>query len=107
MKLLFLTHALTHGGAERVTSTLANYWARKGWDVTILTVASKQLDFYELDANVRRLEMNLASDGGNPLVGLWNNIRRIRKLRKTLKQVRPDAAVAMMTTVGVLLAVAS
>src|SRR5262249_25364923 len=107
MRLLFLIHALAHGGAERVTCTLANHWSRKGWQVTIVTVASEPVDFYELNPAIRRLSLNLASEPSNALVGLWNNVRRIRMLRRTLRQVKPDVAVAMMTTVSILLAIAA
>lgn len=107
MKLLLFIYSLCNGGAERVTASLANHWSRKGWQVTILTVAVERLDFYELDPAVRRISLDLASDGGNVLTGLWNNIRRIRMLRRVLKQAKPDIALSMMTTANVLLALAA
>ena len=40
MKVLFFIYSLGSGGAERVTANLANYWAKKGWQITIVTTAS-------------------------------------------------------------------
>ncbi|WP_249222600.1 glycosyltransferase [Noviherbaspirillum sp. L7-7A] len=48
MKLLIYLHSLESGGAERVAANLANHWARKGWEVTIVTVETTERDFYEL-----------------------------------------------------------
>jgi glycosyltransferase involved in cell wall biosynthesis len=107
MKVLFLIYSLHGGGAERVTTNLANHWSRKGWQVTILTVAAHRLDFYQLHPGVQRISLNLASQGGNVLIGLWNNIRRIWVLRKILKRVRPDVALGMTTRANVSLAFAA
>ncbi len=46
---------LLRGGAERVTANLANHWAAKGWDITIVTLTSLSLDFYELRPAVGRV----------------------------------------------------
>jgi hypothetical protein len=38
VKLLFFIASLQCGGAERVSVTLCNHWAERGWDVTIATL---------------------------------------------------------------------
>jgi glycosyltransferase involved in cell wall biosynthesis len=107
MKLLFFIYSLQGGGAERATVSLANYWSAQGWQVTIVTLLQQESDFYKLHPRVRRLSLDLASDGSNPFVGVLNNVRRIWALRRVLRQVEPDVAVAMMTTANVLLAFAA
>lgn len=107
MKLLIFIHSLSSGGAERVTANLANYWARKGWQVTVVTLASRSHDFYELDPAVRRVALSLAGDSGNPVSAMVNNLRRVLMLRKVLRRERPDVALAMMSTANILLALAA
>ncbi|MDQ3776536.1 MAG: glycosyltransferase family 4 protein [Pseudomonadota bacterium] len=107
MRLLFFMHSLSGGGAERVTANLANYWAAKGWPVTIVTLTPRSLDFYELDPAVERIALELAGESRNVLAGLWKNLHRVRALRQVLRQVQPDIAVAAMSTANVILALAT
>ncbi|QGT78306.1 glycosyltransferase [Guyparkeria halophila] len=107
MKILFYIHSLAAGGAERVTAILANHWAEQGWLVTIVTVAGTDGDFYELDNRVERIALELDATSANAWQALGNNLIRIRTLRGILKEQRPDAAVAMMTTANAVLAWAS
>lgn len=107
MKILFFIHSLSSGGAERVTVNLANYWANKGWDVGIITLAPQLLDFYILHPNVRRIALNLAGESPNSFYGAIANLKRLVAIRKVLKAERPDVAVGMMTTASVLLGLAA
>lgn len=95
------------GGAERVAANLANHWANKGWNVSIVTLASIEMDFYELHPTVRCITLNLTRDSSNPLAAVVNNLRRITTLRRVLRAVQPDIALAMSSRVNVLLALAA
>ena len=106
MKLLFLIHSLHSGGAERVTANLANYWVGKGWQVTVVTLASESLDFYELHPAVNRIALDLAGESVNPLAAIVNNLCRILALRRVLRKLRPDVALAMMSSANILLTLA-
>lgn len=95
------------GGAERVTSALANYWVTMGWRVTVLTIASENSDFYMLDSRIQRISLNMDANSSSFVSALQNNIRRLRALRSVLKSVQPNVALGMMSTSNVLLALAS
>ena len=107
MRLLIFIYSMGNGGAERVTANLANYWAAKGWDITIVTLAPVSLNFYELHPAVKSVSLDLASESGNILAGMWNNTRRVLTLRQTLRQIQPDIAIGMMSTASILLALAA
>lgn len=107
MRLLIFIHSLRGGGAERVTATLANYWAARKWDVAIVTLSSQAEDFYDLHHDVKRIALDLASNSTNMLSGLTGNFRRLIALRQVLHHFNPDIALGMMTTANVLLALAT
>ncbi len=107
MNLLILIHSLHTGGAERVTANLANHWVGRGWQVTVVTLASRVQDFYDLHPAVRRIALDLAGESRNPLVAVRNNLRRIFALRRVLHEMRPDVSVGMMNSAGVLLVMAA
>lgn len=107
MKILLFTHSLAGGGAERTVATLANHWADRGWDVTVVTLAPRDQDFYALHGGVRRIALDLAGESGSPLAAARHNLRRVRELRRLLALLRPEVALAMMSTPNVLLALAS
>ncbi len=106
MNLLIFIYSLNSGGAERVTAHLANHWATQGWRVTVVTLTSSASDFYQLDPTVRRIGLDVAGHSRSALAGMAANLRRVAALRRVLREVRPDVALAMMSTANVLLALA-
>lgn len=58
MRITTVIAGLSGGGAERVCVNLANAWAARGWDVTILTVSQKTATpAYAIDSCVRRRDI--------------------------------------------------
>lgn len=107
MNILFLIHSLSPGGAERVIVTLANYWAAKGWEITIATITGEDRDFYPLHPAVRRIALCLDDDSNGPFEGIVNNWRRMRALRGILVKEQPDIAIGFMPAANVLLSLAT
>lgn len=107
MRILFFLYSLGSGGAERVTATLANYWARRGLAVGIVTLCGVEQDFYPLWESVERIPLGLAGSSSTLSTALRSNLRRVRALRRVIRERRPDVVVAMGGTANVLLALAS
>lgn len=107
MRLLIYIHSLENGGAERVVANLANYWISIGWDVTLVTVASRARDFYALDPAVARVALDLAGGRHNVVAGFWRTLRRAIALRRVLRQLQPEVALSAMHTANVILALAA
>lgn len=58
MRITIVIAGLSGGGAERVCVNLANAWAARGWDVTILTVSQRTAaPAYAIDSRVRRRDI--------------------------------------------------
>jgi glycosyltransferase involved in cell wall biosynthesis len=107
VRLLTFIHSLSSGGAERVTVNLANHWAGKGWEITIVTLAPQSDDFYKLHPAVKRIALELSGDSANLLVGLLQNLRRVLALRRVLREIQPTIALGMTTAANALLGLAA
>ena len=63
MRITNVIAGLGGGGAERVCINLANAWAARGWDVTILTVTQGPVTpAYAIDLRVLRRDIGRGAD---------------------------------------------
>ncbi len=88
------------GGAERVLSILANSWAGRGWQVTLVTTHDEGNEsFYPLDhaVNLRPVLLSHIAHGG-----IRDNIRRVAALRKIIREESPDLVVSFLNFTNVL-----
>ena len=90
----FYIGSLTKGGAERVFVNLAEYFAGKGYRVTMVTQYQKEEE-YDLPAGVERVISDLTpeEEGGR----IANFINRYRKLRGIFKKINADV---VLSTIG-------
>jgi glycosyltransferase involved in cell wall biosynthesis len=102
MKILLCNHSLGHGGAERVITNLSSEWAELGWDVTVVTLASTESDFYRLHEGVRRIALDLTNDSTGVAEAVAANFRRIIALRRVFREVKPDIVLGIQTSASVL-----
>ena len=103
MKVALLISSLRPGGAERVASIAANYWARKGWEVILFTLSGGEEPlFYDLDPAVLRVPLDISWLSRNPLQGLFNNLRRVWRIRREMAKARPDVLISFMDTTNIL-----
>jgi glycosyltransferase involved in cell wall biosynthesis len=89
------------GGAERVLSVMASYWAKGGGEITILTL-DREEPFYPLHPDVKRHALGLMADSANPAAGLFRNMHRLRVLRGAIRDSRPDVVISFMDKNNVL-----
>ncbi|MGA7937296.1 MAG: glycosyltransferase family 4 protein [Kovacikia sp.] len=102
MRITLIIYALTSGGAERVLSIMANYWASKGWLITLLTFDDGSVaPFYELDPRVQHLPLKLAGYSSNPFAAIVNNWQRVQVLRSGIINSQPDVVISFLDTTNV------
>lgn len=84
-------------------SIMANYWAKKGWQVTLLTFDDgTTAPFYNIDSRISHLSLRLARDSSNSLKAIHNNLSRIRILRAAIRRSQPDCVLSFMDQINVL-----
>lgn len=106
-KLVLVISSLKGGGAERVMSTMANYWAERGTEITLITLDDPASpDAYLLHPSVNRVAVHSAYRR-NPAGKLWRTIQQIIAIRKVLKRTRPDTILSFLTVVNVFAIFAS
>jgi GalNAc-alpha-(1->4)-GalNAc-alpha-(1->3)-diNAcBac-PP-undecaprenol alpha-1,4-N-acetyl-D-galactosaminyltransferase len=107
MKLLLVIPALTAGGAERVISLLANYWAGKSWPVTLVTLDEPSSDFYPRHPGVKRIGLGLMAESLSLGAAVRHNWRRVKRLRQVIRVERPEIVISFVDTVNVLTVLAT
>lgn len=100
--LMLFTSTLGGGGAERVVADLALNWHKAGHQVTVVTQSTPESDAYELGEGVERIALDTVG-----LTGFMGHLKRVRRLRKVLRQRRPDILIGFMTSASIFCLLAS
>jgi glycosyltransferase involved in cell wall biosynthesis len=107
-RLVMVIGGLQAGGAERVISIMANYWADAGWDIHLITLdGSNERPFYWISAAVTHHPLDLSQPLGNPLVGTVRMGWRVHSLRAAIQQVSPDAVLSFNDVTNVITVLAT
>lgn len=101
-RIVFLINDMSSGGAQRVVANVAEYWLGEQHDIFILTLASKDLDFYKLNSKIGRYSIEGESVSSNKFVGLLNNFKLIFKIRRSIKIIQPDLVISFVAPMNIL-----
>ncbi|MBI9094575.1 MAG: glycosyltransferase family 4 protein [Sphaerochaeta sp.] len=101
-KIAIVITGMSYGGAERVTSYLANFFFLQGNELTIITLMNTDIA-YPLLKGVNCIQLDESSKP-NPLFRYYTLTRR---LRKTIQDEKPDVILGMMSYSGTIAAIAS
>jgi GalNAc-alpha-(1->4)-GalNAc-alpha-(1->3)-diNAcBac-PP-undecaprenol alpha-1,4-N-acetyl-D-galactosaminyltransferase len=101
-RVTIVIHSISGGGAERVTTVMANHWADNGDAVTLITLDDAQPGNYAVDPKVHRVGLDVMGDSSNPLQAVWNNFSRIRKLRAAIRDSSPEIVISMTDKMNVV-----
>jgi GalNAc-alpha-(1->4)-GalNAc-alpha-(1->3)-diNAcBac-PP-undecaprenol alpha-1,4-N-acetyl-D-galactosaminyltransferase len=100
MKICFVISSLKGGGAARVMTLLANWFAQY-YEVVIITLDNAE-SFYELNTEVSIHHLDLTSGSGNLLSALVKNLKRVGALRTEIRSLAPQIVISFITEMNVL-----
>ncbi len=108
MKLALFISSLRPGGAERVLSNLANYWAQRGHDVHLITFASPaEPPFYPLDQKITVHPLNLLDETSSGFKRIMNIINRLITIRRVVKTLKPDRILSFVDITNIMVLIAT
>lgn len=87
---------LGDGGAQRVLVQLAAHWSGAGRSVTIITQAGPESDFFDIPNGVRRMAAGGLGPSPNLVQRLFANLRRIRLLRRAMRDTGAPIVVSFV-----------
>jgi glycosyltransferase involved in cell wall biosynthesis len=102
MKILLTITTMGVGGAERVLSILADGFARRGHQVTLMTLDSCSGDVFSVSDSVQRIALGLHRPSRTWRTRWYGNLRKIRAMRDAIGRVRPDVVVSFLSDVNIL-----
>ena len=100
-RIAIVITSLSRGGAERVTSFLSNYFSDSGREVYLISLTTGE-HAYTLSKAIQVVELD-ASPISNTLS---RYMFLIKSLRKTIKHIKPNVVLGMMSFSGSLAAIA-
>src|SRR4051812_7610404 len=95
------------GGAERVMAQLANRWAQRGDQVTLITLGPVETDCFELHPRVARVALGVLGDSGGIVRALRSNAVRLFLLRRALLATGASVIVSFEECTNVLVLIAT
>ena len=108
LRVTLVIFSLRGGGAERVMSIMANYWAAKGWKTTILTYDDGSREpAYEIASSVVWKPLGIECRSDNFLQSVFMNIKRLVVLRRAIRESTPKVVVSFLHSVNVRSIIAS
>ena len=102
MNITLIISSLSCGGAERVMSIMANYWADRGNNITLITLSSNENDFYTLDSRIKRIGLDLMHNSTTRWEAIKNNYARLKRLRKAIRQSRANVVISFIDNINVM-----
>lgn len=102
MRIGLVIGSLLPGGAERVMSTMASYWAAQGHEVVLITLTSQSDDAFGVHPRVRRVGLGIWGASAGLMDAVRRTAQRVVRLRRAFRQERPDVIISFLEVSNVL-----
>ncbi len=99
--IVLVISSFNTGGAQRVLSIMANYWVKKDYNITFVTISGGEV-FYPLDERINIVSLNLKSESKGIISAIKSNYIRVNELKRTFQEINPDLIISFMITVNMI-----
>ena len=81
---------------------MANFWAEKGWNITLLTYDDGHITpAFGLHRSVEHRPLNITGRSATLSEAVWRNLTRLRTLRRAIRESRPEIVVSFLDVINV------
>ncbi len=102
MHITFIISSLTSGGAERVITQLANYFAERGYNVSLITLAAPTaVPFYPLSNKIKLIQLNLLMEVHSLPRRLCAILKRLWCIRAAIRTLNPDRIISFIDIMNI------
>lgn len=96
MRIAFIIPTLSAGGAERVVTHMANFWAERKYQVSIITLSHpKESPFYTLSSKVELVQLDLLEEKKS-FQKLFLFYKQWNAVRNEVKRIQPNVLIAFL-----------
>ena len=99
-KVFIVTGSMRRGGAERVISIISKHYVSLDWEVYLVRCLSKEIE-YNIDSKIKLFDISRQNKNQ-----ILDTPRLIYRLRKLIKQEKPDVVLSFMVTINFISALA-
>jgi GalNAc-alpha-(1->4)-GalNAc-alpha-(1->3)-diNAcBac-PP-undecaprenol alpha-1,4-N-acetyl-D-galactosaminyltransferase len=107
VKVALVISSLSLGGASRVMSLLANYWAERGDEVVLITLDTVSTDAFALHPAIHRVALDMMGDSNGFAAALANNAKRLLGLRRSVAASGASVVLSFEDRTNVMVLVAT
>jgi GalNAc-alpha-(1->4)-GalNAc-alpha-(1->3)-diNAcBac-PP-undecaprenol alpha-1,4-N-acetyl-D-galactosaminyltransferase len=98
----FVISDLGAGGAQRVATTLASHLFDQGHDVSFVTLAGKDTDFFALPGAMVRISLDQIDNSNSAGKAIAANVKRVLRLRKAIRTIGAGTVVSFVGSTNIL-----
>jgi glycosyltransferase involved in cell wall biosynthesis len=103
MRVTLVIDSLGPGGAQRVLTTMANYWVSRGWTITLVTLEGPERPpAFALDPAVRVVPLGTIRPDLPPVRRVFGMPAHLTRLRSAIRHGGPDVVISFIDKVNVL-----
>ena len=97
-RIFLIVSSIEKGGTQKIILDLFNYWKKKGHNVKIITFDKK------IDLKIKKnlINLKLQNTSKNLFHAIFNNLKRIYKLRNIIKNNKYNHIVSFISTTNIL-----